>query len=173
MPAYAERFWKKNWDEGVEDLEPQEFETTYVEMIMEAFEKVPDKIALAFLGVDITFRQVDVYANQFAHMLKANGFEKGDVVGINLPNIPDYVVSLIGALRAGCIVSGVSPLLSADQIKYQLNDLGSTGRKVALVTLDAIFAGHIVKIANDIPQLKLVVATSVAGFLPKIKQVSS
>jgi long-chain acyl-CoA synthetase len=171
MPAYAERFWKKNWDEGVEDLEPQEFETTYVEMIKEAFEKVPDKIALAFLGVDITFRQVDVYANQFAHMLKANGFEKGDVVGINLPNIPEYVVSLIGALRAGCIVSGVSPLLSADQIKYQLNDLGSTGRKVALVTLDAIFAGHIVKIANDIPQLKLVVATSVAGFLPKIKQV--
>ena len=22
---YAERFWKKNWDEGVEDLEPEEF----------------------------------------------------------------------------------------------------------------------------------------------------
>jgi long-chain acyl-CoA synthetase len=42
---------------------------------------------------------------------------------------------------------------------------------VALVTLDAIFAGHIVKIADDIPQLKLVVATSVAGFLPKIKQL--
>ena len=65
----------------------------------------------------------------------------------------------------------MSPLLSAEQIKYQLNDLGSTGKKVALVTLDAIFAGHIVKIAGDMPQLKLVVATSVAGFLPKIKQV--
>ncbi len=171
MPSYAERFWKKNWDEGVEDLDPKDFETTYVEMIKEAFEKVPDKTALAFLGVDITYRQLDAYANQFANMLKENGFEKGDVIGINLPNIPEYVVSLIGALRAGCIISGVSPLLSADQIKYQLNDLGSTGKKVALVTLDAIFAGHIVKIANDVPQLKLVVATSVAGFLPKIKQV--
>jgi long-chain acyl-CoA synthetase len=171
MPAYAERFWKKNWDDEVEDLDPQEFETTYVEMIQEAFKRVPDKTALAFLGVDITFRQVDTYANQFANMLKESGFEKGDAVGINLPNIPEYVISLIGALRAGCIISGVSPLLSADQIKYQLNDLGSTGKKVALVTLDAIFAGHIVKIANDVPQLKLVVATSVAGFLPKIKQV--
>jgi len=171
MSTYSEKFWKKNWDEGLGDLDPKDFETTYVEMIKEAIEKVPDKTALGYLGVDITFRQVDIYANQFANMLRENGFEKGDVVGINLPNIPEYVISLIGSLRAGCAISGVSPLLSAEQIKYQLNDLGSTGKKVALVTLDAIFAGHIVKIADEIPQLKLVVATSVAGFLPKIKQI--
>jgi long-chain acyl-CoA synthetase len=171
MSTYEERFWKKNWDEGLEDLNPKEFETTYVDMIKKAFETVPDKTALGFLGVDISFRKLDRYANQFANMLQANGFEKGDIAGINLPNIPEYVISLIGALRAGCIISGVSPLLSAEQIKYQLNDLGSTGKKVALITLDAIFAGHLVKIAADIPQLKLVVATGVAGFLPKIKQV--
>ncbi len=168
---YAERFWKKNWDEGVEDLKPEEFETTCVEMIKRAFKEVPDKTALGYLGIDITFSELDKYANQFAGMLMENGFKKGDIVGINLPNIPEYVISLIGALRAGCAISGVSPLLSADQIKYQLNDLGSTGKNVALVTLDAIFEGHIVKIASDIPQLKLIVATSVAGFLPKIKQV--
>jgi len=167
---YADRFWKKNWDEGVEDLEPQEFETTYVKLVEQAFQEVPDKTAMGYLGVDVSFRELDKRANQFANMLIENGFEKGDVVGINLPNIPQYVITVIGTLRAGCIVSGVSPLLSADQIKYQLNDLGGTGKKVALVTLDAIFAGHLVKIAADIPQLKLVVATSVASFLPKIKQ---
>jgi len=168
---YAERFWKKNWDDGLEDFDPEEFDTTYIEMIKKAFEQVPDKTALGFLGVDISFREVDQYANQFANALQQEGFEKGDIVGINLPNLPEYVISLIGSLRTGCVVSGVSPLLSAEQIKYQLNDLGSTGKKLALVTLDAIFAGHIVKIADDIPQLKLVVATSVAGFLPKIKQI--
>ena len=136
MPTYSEKFWKKNWDEGVEDLDPKDYETTYVDMITEVFEKVPDKTALGYLGVDISFRQVDICANQFANMLRANGFEKGDMVGINLPNIPEYVISLIGALRAGCAISGVSPLLSAEQIKYQLNDLGSTGKKVALVTLE-------------------------------------
>ena len=171
MGTYEERFWKKNWDDGLEDLNPKEFETTYVDMIKKAFETVPDKTALGFLGVNISFRELDRYANQFANMLQANGFEKGDIVGINLPNIPEYVISLIGGLRAGCIISGVSPLLPAEQIKYQLNDLGSTGKKVALITLDAIFAGHVVKIADDIPRLALVVATSVAGFLPKIKQV--
>ena len=171
MNSYEQRFWKKNWDEGLEDLDPAEYETTYVEMIEGTFKSYADKTAMGFLGVDITYGDIDRYANQFAGMLIANNFSKGDVVGINLPNLPEYVISLIGTLRAGCIVSGVSPLLSAEQIKYQLNDLGGTGKKVALVTLDAIFAGHIAKIAADIPQLKLVAATSVAGFLPKIKQL--
>jgi long-chain acyl-CoA synthetase len=167
---YAERFWKKNWDEGVDDLDPSIFETSCVKLIEKAFTEFPDKTAMGYLGVDISFGELDRYANQFANMLMENGFKKGDVVGINLPNVPQYVITVVGTLRAGCIVSGVSPLLSAEQIKYQLNDLGSTGKNVALVTLDAIFAGHLVKIAADIPQLKLVVATGVASFLPKFKQ---
>jgi long-chain acyl-CoA synthetase len=170
MSVYRERFWKKNWDKGIEDLDPREYETTYVEMIKRAIEEFPDKTALGFMGVDITFRSLDEYANRFAHMLLENGLQKGDVVGVNLPNIPEYLITVIGTLRAGCIVSGVSPLLSGLQIKYQLNDLGEGGKKVALVTLDAIFAGLIVKIAPEMPALKLVVTTSVGGFLPRWKQ---
>ncbi len=168
---YSERFWKKNWDEGIEDLEPKEFETTYVEMVSKTLEEFSDKVAMGYLGVELTFGDLDKYSKQFANMLRENGFEKGDVVSINLPNTPQYAISVLGTLRAGCIISGVSPLLSADQIKYQLKDLSSTGKKVALVTLDAIFAAHIVKIASDIPLLKVVITTSPASFLPKIKQI--
>ena len=49
---------------------------------------------------------------------------------------------------------------------YQLND----SEAKALVTLDAIFAGRLVGIANELPQLKVVVAASVGGFLPSIKR---
>ncbi|GAH32663.1 unnamed protein product, partial [marine sediment metagenome] len=70
--------------------------------------------------------------------------------------------------KAGVIVSGVSPLLSAVQIQYQLNDLGAGGKQVALLTLDAIFAGHITKIYTKLPSLKLVITTSVGGFMPKM-----
>ncbi len=168
---YSDRFWKKNWDAGLEDFQPEDYKTTYVELLKGTFSEFPEKIALKYLGVNITFGELDRYSNQFANMLLENGFEKGDVVGINLPNTPQYIISVVGTLKAGCIVSGVSPLMSAEQIKYQLTDLSSTGKKVALVTLDAIFAGYIVKIAADIPMLKVVVATSVASFLPKLKQV--
>ena len=171
MSVYSGRFWKKNWDPGLDDIDPKEFETTYVEMIKSAVKGYPDKIALAYLGAEITFTELDEYSNQFANMLIDNGFKKGDVVGINLPNTPQYMIALAGALKAGCIISGVSPLLSAIQIQYQINDLGSGGKQVALVTLDAIFEGHLIKIASKMPQLKLVIATSVGSFLPKIIQV--
>jgi len=167
---YESRFWRKNWDPGLTDLDPKEFETTYPEMLRSIFEKYPDNLALMFQGLEITYRELEKYSNQFANMLIENGFKKGDVVGINLPNSPEYVYSVIGTLKAGCIVSGVSPLMSDVQMHYQIEDLGSGGKNVALVTLDAIFEHRLKKIADKLPQLKLVVGTSVIGSFSKEDQ---
>ncbi|MFX1556323.1 MAG: AMP-binding protein, partial [Promethearchaeota archaeon] len=164
---YETRFWRKNWDPNVSDIDPKEFETTYPDWVKPVFDKYPDVMALAYQGLEISFSEVDRYSNQFANMLIENGFKKGDVVGINLANIPEYVYSVLGTLKAGCIVSGVSPLMSDVQMHYQLDDLGKGGKKVALVTLDAIFEHRLKKIADKLPQLKVVVATSVIGSFDK------
>ncbi|MFW9820975.1 MAG: AMP-binding protein [Candidatus Thorarchaeota archaeon] len=166
--SYSSRFWQKNYDEGIGDLDPKEFNYSFTEITRKTFEELPEKLALAFYGTEITYGELDKLSNEFAHMLIENGLKKGDVLGINTANIPEYVIGILGALKAGVIVSGVSPLLSAVQIEYQLNDLGSGGKQVALLTLDAIFAGHITKIYSKIPSLKLVITTSVAGFMPKM-----
>jgi long-chain acyl-CoA synthetase len=167
---YESRFWMKNWDPGREDLDPEEFETTYPALIRPIFEKYPDTMALAYQGLEINFSQVDKYSNQFANMLIENGFKKGDVVGINLPNTPEYVYAVLGTLKAGCIVSGVSPLMSDVQMHYQLDDLGKGGKNIALVTLDAIFEHRLKKIADKLPQLKVVIATSAIGSFTKEQQ---
>jgi len=167
---YESRFWMKNWDSGLKDLDPKEFETTYPEYIRAMFDKFPDNMALSYQGLEITFREVDKRSNQFANMLLKHGFKKGDAVGINLANIPEYIYSVIGTLKAGCIVSGVSPLMSDIQMQYQLDDLGKGGNQVALVTLDAIFEHRLKKIASTLPQLKVVVVTSVIGSFPKEQQ---
>ena len=167
---YESRFWKKNWDPGVTDIDPKEFETTYPEFMREMFDKYPNVMALAFQGLEITFSEVDKRSNQFANMLIENGFKKGDAVGINLANIPEYVYSVVGTLKAGCIVSGVSPLMSEVQMQYQLSDLGKGGKNVALVTLDAIFEHRLKKIVDKLPQLKVVVWTSVVGSFDKESQ---
>jgi long-chain acyl-CoA synthetase len=171
LSVYADRFWMKNWDEGMTDLDPSDYDTTYVDLIRPVFERNANKTALGYLGVDITFGELDRYSNQFANMLMEQGFRKGDIVGINLPNTPQYVIALLGTLKAGCIVSGVSPLMSASQIQYQLKDLGAGEKKLAFVTLDAAFPSQIAKIAHEIPELAVVITTSVAAFLPKLKQV--
>lgn len=164
---YENRFWRKSWDEGLADLDSSLWETSYSDAVRDTFKKFPEKMALAYQGLEIPFKDVDTYSNQFANMLIENGFKKGDVVGINLPNIPEYVYTLLGTLKAGCVVSGVSPLMSDIQIHYQLNDLGSGGKNVALVTLDAIFQYRLKNIADKLPQLKVVIATSVIGSFDK------
>jgi len=162
-----EPFWKKSYDPGIADLDPAKWETSYVEAVEPIFERFPNKTAFAFMGVKVTFEELGRYANRFAHMLLANGLKKGDVVGIDLPNIPEYLIAWLGTLRAGCVVSGISPLLSAEEMKYQLKDSNAKG----LVTLDAIFAARLVEIIDDLPELKLVATTSVGSFLPAIKRV--
>ncbi|MFA4906509.1 MAG: AMP-binding protein, partial [Candidatus Margulisiibacteriota bacterium] len=162
-----EQFWRKSYDAGLKDVDPSKWETSYVDVIRPAFQKYPEKAAFTFFGVEVTFAGLDKYANKFADMLIQNGLKKGDVVGINLPNIPEYVIAWLGALKAGCVVSGVSPLLSPEEMQYQLSD----SKAKALVTLDAIFAGRLVKIESNLPDLKVVIAASVGGFLPAIKRI--
>ena len=162
-----EQFWKKSYDAGLKDVDPSKWETSYVDIIKSAFEKYPEKAAFTNFGVEESFAGLDKYANKFADMLIQNGLKKGDVVGINLPNIPEYVIAWLGTLKAGCVVSGVSPLLSPEEMQYQLSD----SKAKALVTLDAIFAGRLVKIESNLPDLKVVVAASVGGFLPAIKRI--
>jgi long-chain acyl-CoA synthetase len=162
-----ERFWTKSYDPGIKDLDPASWETSYVEAVKPVFKRFPDKAAFGFLGVEVTYGELDRYANRFANMLIANGLKKADVVGINLPNIPEYVIAWLGTLRAGCVVSGVSPLLSAEEMEYQLKDSNARG----LVTLDAIFEGRLLGIVDNLPDLKVIATTSVGGFLPAIKRV--
>jgi len=161
-----EQPWKKSYDAGLTDLDPKLWETNYVEAVKPTFKNFPEKIALAYLGVEISFAELDEYSNKFANMLLDNGFKKGDVIGINLPNIPEYVIAWLGILKAGCVVSGISPLQSEEEMEYQLKDAKARG----LVTLDAIFAGRLVNIVSNLPDLKLVVTASVGGFLPAMKR---
>lgn len=160
------QFWKKSWDKGLKDLPPSAWEMSYIDFVRRSFTEDRAKIALAYFGVEITYAELDRYANRFAGMLIANGFTRGDVVGINLPNIPEYLIAWLGTLRAGCAVSGVSPLLSTDEMAYQLKDSRAKG----LVTLDAIFAVRLTIIAGDLPDLTVIVAASIGGFLPAVKR---
>jgi long-chain acyl-CoA synthetase len=161
------KLWSKSYGRDIPDLDPSLFETDSVSLIEKSAARFKNDIALVYMGVRITFGEVNDYADRFARMLIAHGFQKGDVVGIHMPNIPEYVIAWLGIMKAGCVSSGVSPLLSSIEMEHQLKD----GRIKGLVTLDAFFADRVAGIAPRLPDLKLIVAASVGGFLPKIKQV--
>jgi len=47
------------------------------------------------------------------------GLKKGDVVGLLLPNLPEYVFAIHGALAAGLVVTFVNPLYTASKLLCQ------------------------------------------------------
>ena len=48
--------------------------------------------------------------------------EKGDVLAIYCPNIPEYAIAFHGAASAGGINTTINPLYTADELAFQLND---------------------------------------------------
>jgi acyl-CoA synthetase (AMP-forming)/AMP-acid ligase II len=140
-------------------------EVTYLDFLIKGLMANPDHIAFYFLGKACTFGELDELSDRFAAFLVDKGCQKGDVVGVHLPNLPQYLVAVAGIIKAGCVKSGVSPLLAPREIVHQLED---SGTKI-LVTLDALFQEKLVSIADQIPKLEQVVVTNIADFLPAFK----
>ena len=111
MTVYDEKPWGKWYDPPL-SAEIKAVDETYVDMLERGLKFRPEVVAFHFLGVKFTYKELDRLSMRFASYLRKQGCNPGDVVGINLPNLPQYLIALAGALRAGCVVTGVSPLLT-------------------------------------------------------------
>jgi len=88
----------------------------------------------------------------------------GRCCGVHLLNVPASFFAAIGIQKAGCVFTGISILLTAEELEYQLND---SGAKI-LLTFDFNF--ETVKKAVVKTKVKTVVVVSIANFLPYIKK---
>lgn len=163
--VYASQPWLKSYDEHVPPTLTNYPRISCAEAMREAFDGVPDRMALNYMGTNISFREFDTYSNQFAHFLISQGCRAGDVVGLHLLNVPASFFAAIGIHKAGCVFTGISILLSAEELEYQLND---SGAKV-LLTFDFNF--ETVKKVVVKTKVKTVVVVSIADFLPSIKKI--
>jgi non-ribosomal peptide synthetase component F len=84
-----------------------------------------DRIALSFEEGEMTYRQLNEQSNQIAHMLQANGMQKGDYVAIVMERSKETVVSLLGVLKAGGVYVPIDPSYPEERCHYLLNDTGA------------------------------------------------
>ncbi len=166
MISYSNKPWLKWYDEHVTPEIPLP-EFTMLDFLEKGFYADLEKEAFYFLGSSCTYAKLNNLSDRFTRFLVAKGCVKGDVVGIHLPNIPQYLFALAGAVKAGCVVSGVSPLLSPKELVHQLND----SKVKVLVTMDVLFEKNLAAVADQILDLEHVVVTNVADFLPTLKQI--
>jgi len=160
-----ERIWIKSYDHFV-NPDMQIPDISFVGLMDRVFHDFSDQPACHFMGNTMTYAQLDLFSRKFAAFLADAGLKKGDVVGINLPNIPQYLIALMGTLRAGCVQSGVSPLLTGKEIAEQLFDCGAK----VIVTLDAIFEHRLAEVLDQIPTVTYIVVANLGESMPFFKR---
>ena len=94
-----DRIWLKSYPPGVpHDIDPGQY-ASLVEMTAEALAEHASQRAYVLMDHALTFGEVDRLADAFAAWLQAEGFKKGDRIALMLPNVPQYPVAMLGALR--------------------------------------------------------------------------
>jgi long-chain acyl-CoA synthetase len=151
--------WLKSYPEGVPHTIGELSHASLVEMLEESFAKFPSRNACEYLGKFMTYRELDQQSRNFAAYLQSLGLETGSRIAIMLPNVMQFQIAMMGALRAGLVVVNVNPLYTSRELEYQLKDSGAS----ALVILEN-FAHVYQKIAEKV-SVKKVIVTSLGEFI--------
>lgn len=138
-----------------------QYETRTVQSyLIDTARKFPEKVAIHFMGKEMTYQELYESVLKMANYLKEIGVKKGDRIAIMLPNCPQYVISYYASLVAGAVVVQTNPLYTEREIEYQMKDSSAK----AIITLDILYP----RISKVIKQTKLehVVVTAIKDYLP-------
>ncbi|PFO10208.1 long-chain fatty acid--CoA ligase [Bacillus sp. AFS076308] len=150
------------------DLYPKEIPATLEysresvqEYLINAAREFPEKIAIHFMGKEMTYKQLYEESLSVASYLQQSiGIQKDERVAIMLPNCPQAVISYFGILMAGGIVVQTNPLYTERELEYQMKDSGSK----AIITMDILYP----RVTKVMPQTNLqhAIVTAIKDYLP-------
>jgi len=146
--------WFAHYDEGV----PREISIpriSLVDLYHEAVLKFGDSTCTICDSEAFSYRQIDDFSNRFASYLLDKGLQKGDRVGISLPNSTSFVIAYYGILKAGGVVMALNPAYRIPEI-----DRLSAESEIKFLVLPETVYGEIKSIQRNTQIEKLVVVGS-------------
>ncbi|CAM2731912.1 AMP-binding protein [Actinomyces slackii] len=120
----AHHFHRRHYLPGVPALVETPDEGV-AELLATAAAFYPDRIALDFLGATTTYGELLEASERAAQLLREAGVRRGDRVALLMPNCPQHVAAIYGALRLGAIVAEHNPLAPGEEIRAQLAHHGA------------------------------------------------
>ena len=119
-------------------------------ILSENAQKNPEKTAIIFEDRRISYAELDRLVNRVATGLLATGLQKGDVVSLFLPSLPELIMSYLGTVRAGLTVNVVNAMLRKQEVAYILGDCASRA-----VIVDKSREPIIERIKGDLDELEI------------------
>ncbi len=127
------RPWQRHYDYNV-PLTIRYPRITLHELLNIPANSYPDKPAYNFYGTEMTFWDLRHLVWRMANALGNLGVRKGDRVGMNLPNCPQFLIANYAALSLGATVVNLNPMYTAAELKHAADKTGMT----TLFTFDTV-----------------------------------
>lgn len=137
------------------------------QMFDESAARHPNAPLIDFLGRRYSYAETLDGANRVAAGLHRLGYQRGDRIGLFLPNTPHYLAAYYGILKLGATVVNFSPLYTVDELALQVADSGTR----LLFTLSASALLPTAYKVLEASSLERLVVGSVAGALPPTKSI--
>ena len=151
--------WLARYPEAV----PAEIDLSTYNSILDIFdeslEAYSDRDAYMNFGKSLSFEKWGRESRDFAAYLQSLGLQKGDRIALMLPNILQYPVAIMGALRAGLVVVNTNPMYTPRELRHQLTDSGAR----AIVIIEN-FANVLEKVRDEVP-VEHVITTRIGDML--------
>ena len=115
--------WVNQYPKGI----PTHIEQSKYESLLDLFDSTSrthaKEEAFENMGKSLTFKEIDELSTTFAAYLQnVCKLKSGDRIALQMPNMLQYPIALIGSLKAGLVVVNTNPLYTAREMEHQFND---------------------------------------------------
>lgn len=124
----------------------------------------PDRTALHYMGVDISYKRLFADINALAAWFKSQNIKRGDAVTLCMPNLPQCVACFYALNKIGAVAHMVHPLAPVAQLISYMQKVDSK----MLVIPDIFAVQHAEIMESETP----VLLCSPAYYLGKLKHIA-
>jgi Acyl-CoA synthetases (AMP-forming)/AMP-acid ligases II len=153
--------WFSRYPKGTpQQIGPYDYQSL-IELFEDSVNKFPNRVAFENFGKQITFREIDDLSTAFAAYLQQDlKLKKGDRIAIQMPNLIQFPIAFMGAIKAGLIAVNTNPLYTPREMEYQFNDAAFLPSSL-FPTLRIISSRSFLKFLSSISSLRIWATCSV------------
>ena len=163
MSVYDDKPWLGLYGSQPASIEPEY--ASALEMFRAGVGADPDGAAIRYFDGTLTRREVDELSDALAVGLLAEGFVAGDRLAVYLQNVPQFVIAMVGAWKAGGMLVSINPMSRERELRYLLEDSGAS----ALISQEGLHeevARHVLPDSD----VRLVITTSELEYQSRMDQ---
>jgi long-chain acyl-CoA synthetase len=128
------------------------------DLIKRQLQENSQKTAIIFEDRRLTYGELDSLISRAAEGFQKLGLERGDVLSLFLPSLPELIIGYLGTVRAGITVNVVNAMLRQQEVAYILKDCQSR-----VILIDATRIPIIEGLRSEVPSLDRVITLKEAG----------